>query len=182
MTGSIGTRYQGPSFFRTHEQSLLLEQRRNKRGGRRACKPSLHLTVVLSKAALSGPSVCLRARAPCPLRVSCLRIARERSSRVPCWSISLDRAKRAAKAAGSGVPVHHPPGSRGRAARDAGLCSGGSLGQDKGDSDFLGIWPRGAPLFGRNVQQVTLLNICSLETYWTQPSPSRHAQPISPMD
>ncbi|MFN9903655.1 MAG: hypothetical protein ACK55Z_33745, partial [bacterium] len=28
----------------------------------------------LSKAALSGPSVCLRARAPCPLRVTCLRI------------------------------------------------------------------------------------------------------------
>ena len=30
-----------------------------------------HITVVLSKAAHSGPSVCLRARAPCPLRVSC---------------------------------------------------------------------------------------------------------------
>ena len=30
-----------------------------------------YITVVLSKAALSGPSVCLRARAPCPLRVSC---------------------------------------------------------------------------------------------------------------
>jgi hypothetical protein len=30
-----------------------------------------HITVVLSKAARSGPSVCLRARAPCPLRVSC---------------------------------------------------------------------------------------------------------------
>jgi hypothetical protein len=29
-----------------------------------------HITVVLSKAAHSGPSVCLRARAPCPLRVS----------------------------------------------------------------------------------------------------------------
>ena len=33
-----------------------------------------HLNVALSKAALSGPSVCLRARTPCPLRVSCLRI------------------------------------------------------------------------------------------------------------
>ena len=32
---------------------------------------ALHITVVLSKAAHSGPSVCLRARAPCPLRVSC---------------------------------------------------------------------------------------------------------------
>jgi hypothetical protein len=44
-----------------------------------------HVTVVLSKAALSGPSVCLRARssrAPCPLRVSCP---------------GADRAKRAAK-------------------------------------------------------------------------------------
>ena len=41
-----------------------------------------HITVVLSKAALSGPSVCLRARAPCPLRVSYLR---------------PDRAKRAAE-------------------------------------------------------------------------------------
>jgi hypothetical protein len=29
-----------------------------------------HITVVLSKTAHSGPSVCLRARAPCPLRVS----------------------------------------------------------------------------------------------------------------
>ncbi len=41
-----------------------------------------HITVNLSKAALSGPSVCLRARAPCPLRVSYL---------------GSDRAKRAAK-------------------------------------------------------------------------------------
>ena len=30
-----------------------------------------HITVVLSKAAHSGPSVYLRARAPCPLGVSC---------------------------------------------------------------------------------------------------------------
>jgi hypothetical protein len=29
-----------------------------------------HITVVLGKAAHSGLSVCLRARAPCPLRVS----------------------------------------------------------------------------------------------------------------
>jgi len=79
---SIGTRYQGPS-FRTHEQSLLLEQQRNKRRGSAiGHQPSLHLNVVLSKAALSGPSVCLRARAPCPLRVSCLRIARERTGLV----------------------------------------------------------------------------------------------------
>ena len=32
---------------------------------------ALHITVVLSKDAHSGPSVCLRARAPCPLRLSC---------------------------------------------------------------------------------------------------------------
>jgi hypothetical protein len=50
-------------------------------------------------------------------------------------------------------------------AQDTVLCS--YFAQREGDSDFLGIWPRGAPLFGRNVQQVTLLNICSLETYWT---------------
>jgi hypothetical protein len=47
-----------------------------------------HITVVLSKAAHSGPSVCLRARAPCPLRVSCP---------------GTDRAERAAQAAGVSV-------------------------------------------------------------------------------
>ncbi len=41
-----------------------------------------HITVVLSKAALSGPSVCLRARAPCPLRVSYLRPDRARACSV----------------------------------------------------------------------------------------------------
>jgi len=76
---SIGTRYQGPS-FRTHEQSLLLEQQRNKRRGSAiGHQPSLHLNVVLSKAALSGPSVCLRARAPCPLRASCFGADRAES-------------------------------------------------------------------------------------------------------
>ena len=105
------------------KKSQLLERRRNKGGGRRSgTSPSLHLTVVLSKAALSGPSVCLRARAPCPLRVSCLRIARERSSRVPAgarqWIAPSSR---------SGAPVPHPPGPRGRAARAAGLRSGGWL-------------------------------------------------------
>jgi len=44
-----------------------------------------HITVVLSKAAHSCPSVCLRARAPCPLRVS---------------RPGANRAKRAAQAAG----------------------------------------------------------------------------------
>jgi hypothetical protein len=47
-----------------------------------------HITVVLSKAAHSGPSVCLRERAPCPLRVSCP---------------GTDRAERAAQAAGVSV-------------------------------------------------------------------------------
>jgi hypothetical protein len=47
-----------------------------------------HITVVLSKAAHSGPSVCLRARAPCPLRVS---------------RPGADRAERAAQVAGVSV-------------------------------------------------------------------------------
>jgi hypothetical protein len=51
---------------------------------------ALHMTVVLSKAAHSGPSVCLRARAPCPLRVS---------------RPGADRAERAAQAAGVSVPA-----------------------------------------------------------------------------
>ena len=37
-------------------------------------RQALHIAVILSKATLSGQSVCLRARAPCPLRVTCLRI------------------------------------------------------------------------------------------------------------
>ena len=47
-----------------------------------------HITVILSKAANSGPSVCLRARAPCPLRVS---------------RPGADRAERAAQVAGASV-------------------------------------------------------------------------------
>jgi hypothetical protein len=49
-----------------------------------------YIPIVLSKAALSGPSVCLRARAPCPLRVSYLR---------------PDRARACSVAAGCGVLV-----------------------------------------------------------------------------
>jgi hypothetical protein len=49
---------------------------------------ALHITVVVSKAAHSGPSVCLRARAPCPLGVS---------------RPGADRAERAAQAAGVNV-------------------------------------------------------------------------------
>jgi hypothetical protein len=49
---------------------------------------ALHITIVLSKAVHSGPSVCLRARAPSPLRVSCP---------------GTDRAERAAQAAGVSV-------------------------------------------------------------------------------
>ncbi len=47
-----------------------------------------HITVVLSKADHSGPSVCLRARAPCPLRVS---------------RPGADRIERAVQAAGVSV-------------------------------------------------------------------------------
>jgi hypothetical protein len=47
-----------------------------------------HITVVLSKAAHSGPSVCLRARASCPLHAS---------------RPGADRAERAAQAAGVSV-------------------------------------------------------------------------------
>jgi hypothetical protein len=109
--------------FRTLEGTQLFRTEKDKRRGRRS-GTSLRSTlpVVLSKAALSGPSVCLRARAPCPLRVSCLRIARERSSRVPAgaqqWIAPSSR---------SDDPVPHPPGPRGRAARAAGLRSGGWL-------------------------------------------------------
>jgi hypothetical protein len=47
-----------------------------------------YITVVLSKAAHSGPSVCLRARAPCPFRAS---------------RPGADRAERAARVAGVSV-------------------------------------------------------------------------------
>jgi hypothetical protein len=64
-----------------------------------------HITVVLSKAAHSGPSVCLRARAPCPLRVSCP---------------GTDRAERAAQVAGVSV---QPSCRRERAVQTAGSCA-----------------------------------------------------------
>jgi hypothetical protein len=64
-----------------------------------------HITVVLSKAAHSGPSVCLRARAPCPLRVSCP---------------GTDRAERASQAAGVSV---QPSCRRERAVQTAGSCA-----------------------------------------------------------
>jgi hypothetical protein len=66
---------------------------------------ALHITVVLSKAAHSGPSVCLRARAPCPLRVS-----------LP----GADRAERAAQAAGVSV---QPSCRRECAVQTAGSCA-----------------------------------------------------------
>ena len=58
--------------FRTLEGSQLFRTTREQERAVGSRPP--HLNVVLSKAALSGPSVCLRARAPCPLRVTCLRI------------------------------------------------------------------------------------------------------------
>ena len=78
------------------KKSQLLERRRNRRRAAIRDQPFAPPYRRLSKAALSGPSVCLRTRAPCPLRVSCLRIARERTALVfPAGS--LDHAKRAAK-------------------------------------------------------------------------------------
>ena len=85
-----------------------------------------HVTVVLSKASLSGQSVCLRARALCPLRVSCLGADLAKS----CVLLCSVRCSGPRLATGSVVPVHPAPGSRGRAARAADLRSGGSLGQD----------------------------------------------------
>ena len=67
--------------FRTLEGTQLFRTAKEQESAVGSRPP--HLNVALSKAALSGPSVCLRARAPCPLRVSCLRIAQERSSCVP---------------------------------------------------------------------------------------------------
>jgi hypothetical protein len=50
-----------------------------------------HITVVLSKAAHSGPSVYLRARDPCPLRVSCPGADRaERAVRAPGVSVQCE--------------------------------------------------------------------------------------------
>ena len=63
-----------------YERSQLLEQ--GSKGVSCGRRQASHVTVVLSKSALSVPSVRLRARAPCPLRVSCP---------------GADRAKRAAK-------------------------------------------------------------------------------------
>ena len=67
------------------------EQARRPRSG---TEPSHHLNVVLSKAALSGPSVCLRARAPCPLRASCPVTDRAQSAQLcaPSRSGSRERA------------------------------------------------------------------------------------------
>jgi hypothetical protein len=61
---------------------------------------ALHITVVLSKTAHSGPSVCLLARAPCPLRIS------SRSGSRQACSASC-RRERAVQTAGSCASV--PP-------------------------------------------------------------------------
>ena len=58
--------------FRTLEGTQLFRTAKEQESAVGSRPP--HLNVALSKAALSGPSVCLRARAPCPLRVTCLRI------------------------------------------------------------------------------------------------------------
>ena len=76
--------------FRTFEEPQLFRTTREQESAVGSRPP--HLNVALSKAALSGPSVCLRARAPCPLRVTCLRIARAQLS-CSCWSKAVDRAE-----------------------------------------------------------------------------------------
>ena len=58
--------------FRTLEGTQLFRTAKEQESAVGSRPP--HLNVALSKAALSGPSLCLRARAPCPLRVTCLRI------------------------------------------------------------------------------------------------------------
>ncbi len=59
-------------------EETQLFRAKNNGGCDRTSRPS-HLNVVLSKAVLSGPSVCLRARTPCPLCVSCLGADRAES-------------------------------------------------------------------------------------------------------
>jgi hypothetical protein len=83
-----------------------------------------HITVVLSKAAHSGPSVCLRARAPCPLRVS---------------RPGADRAERAAQGAGMSE----------RAVRAAGSCASASPWVKTGCRDLFFMLKRLASLFRR---------------------------------
>ena len=71
MTRSSST---GPQYVvvRSQKSQKLLEVEKDpRRSSAVHRRHALHITVVLSKAAHSGPSVCLRARAPCPLRVSC---------------------------------------------------------------------------------------------------------------
>jgi hypothetical protein len=48
-----------------------------------------HITVVFSKAAHSGASVCLRARAPCPLRVSRPGVLGSRNVQQACCTLSV---------------------------------------------------------------------------------------------
>ncbi len=69
--------------FRTHEETQLFATEEQHRRLRSGSRPS-HLNVVLSKAALSGPSVRLRARAPCPLRVPCPVTACAQSAQKRC--------------------------------------------------------------------------------------------------
>ena len=105
--------------FRTHEETQLFRTEEQHRRLRSGSRPS-HLNVVLSKAALSCPSVCLRARAPCPLLVPCPVTACAQSARLCALlhgsreSAQLSRSlleqiigsrQACREAAGSGVPV-----------------------------------------------------------------------------
>jgi hypothetical protein len=95
---------------------------RSKKGRRSIVRrpQASHLTVVLSKSALSGPSVCLRARVPCPLRVYCPgadraeRAAQLRALALPC--LGADRAKVQALALPVAPWVKTPPSSSAAAA------------------------------------------------------------------
>ena len=106
----------------TNRRSFRSKREEQGRRSDRRDKPS-HLNVILSKAALSGPSVCLRARAPCPLRVSCPGADRAESAQLSHslpWSRSSDRVERAAQLQAlafrccpwvktSPTPKTHPP-------------------------------------------------------------------------
>ena len=114
-----------------------------------------HLNVVLSKAALSGPSVCLRARAPCPLRASCPVTDRESAqlSRSLLEQIIGSRSDRTA--------LRSSPGSCGRAARLQACVPVAPWVKTDTDPPCL-VWhgltrPRGSGVRIANVSALTIL-------------------------
>ena len=95
-----------------HHQCVLEEclEHRSRRSSTRSKEDSAqcvgcyasHITVVLSKAAHSGPSVCLRARAPCPLRVSRPGVLGSRNVQQACCTLSVQRKLQSPCASASG--------------------------------------------------------------------------------